>query len=167
MASADAKPILVVSIANSDELLGDIGFLTEAAGAGDVGRLVALMAAPYTAGLDKSKPSGVYATMRGPEQLEAVGFLAVKDLKLLLGTLQDQLGEPEDVGDGVMELATDRPQSVFVKELNGWAFFTNKKALLEDLPPNPAKMYRRKLRNACESARKKKDTEKMISERVR
>jgi len=137
---AGAKPVLVVSIANSDELLGDISFLTEAAGAGDVGRLVALMAAPYTAGLEKGKPAGAYATLTGPEQMEAIGFFAVKDLKLLLGTLQDQLGQPQDVGDGVVALATDRPQPVYVKESDGWAFFTNKKDLLKDLPKNPAKI---------------------------
>jgi hypothetical protein len=52
------QPVVVISVANSDKLLGDVGFLTESAGAGDVGRLVALMAAPYTAGLDKGKPAG-------------------------------------------------------------------------------------------------------------
>lgn len=134
------EPVVVISIANADELLGDIGFLTEAAGAGDVGRLVALLAAPYTAGLQKDKPAGIYATMKGPDQIEAIGFFAVKDLDLLLGTLQDQLGQPKDVGDGVLELATDRPQSVFVKESGDWAFFANAKALLSDLPENPAQL---------------------------
>lgn len=135
-----AEPLVVVSIAPTDELLGDIGYLTEAAGAGDVGRLVALMAAPYTAGLDKGKPSGMVLTLAGPDNMEGVGFVPVKDLDVLLGTLQDQLGEPEDVGNGIMEVATDRPQSMFVKESKGWAFFTNKKKLLADLPKNPAKL---------------------------
>lgn len=138
--SEGVQPILVVSIANSDKLLGDVGFLTEVAGAGDVGRLVTLMAAPYTAGLDKTKPAGVYATATGAEQVNAVGFIGVKDLDLLLGVLQDQLGQPRDAGDGVKELATDRPQSVFLKEENGWAFFANRKSLLQDLPRNPSKL---------------------------
>jgi hypothetical protein len=134
------RPVVVVSITNSDKLLGDVGFLTEVAGAGDVGRLVTLMAAPYTAGLDKTKPAGAYLTATGIEQADVVGFLGVKDLDLLLGVLQDQLGQPRDAGDGVKELATDRPQSVFVKEANGWAFFANQKSLLQDLPRNPGKL---------------------------
>jgi hypothetical protein len=134
------QPVMVVSVANSDKLLGDISFLTETAGAGDIGRLVALMAAPYTAGLDKTKPGGAYVTASGLEQMEVVGFLGVRDLKVLLGVLQDQLGQPRDAGDGVMELATDRPESVFIKEADGWVFFANRKALLSDLPQNPAKL---------------------------
>jgi hypothetical protein len=132
------QPVVVVSVANSDKLLRDINFLTETAGAADIGRLVALMAAPYTAGLDKTKPGGAYVTAAGLDQMEVVGFLGVRDLKVLLGVLQDQLGQPRDAGDGVMELATDRPQSVFVKEVDGWVFLANRKALLNNLPRNPA-----------------------------
>ena len=59
----EIKPVAVFSIAGSDELLGDIGYITEAAGAGDFGRLAALMASPYTAALEKRKPIGVYVVM--------------------------------------------------------------------------------------------------------
>jgi hypothetical protein len=134
------QPVMVVSVANSDKLLGDIGFLTETAGAGDIGRLVALMAAPYTAGLDKTKPAGAYVPAEGLEQMDVVGFIGVRNLDLLLNVLQDQLGQPRDAGDGVMELATDQPQPVFVKEADGWAFFANRKALLTDLPQNPSRL---------------------------
>jgi len=134
------EPIAVVSIAGTDELLADVLYLTEAAGSGDVGRLAALMASPYTAALDKQKPSGVYVVMTGEEEVGAVGFIPVKDLELLLAALKQQIGEPEDVGDGVLEIGTDRPQSVFVKQQKAWAFITNERELLDDLPKNPAKL---------------------------
>ncbi|TVS09689.1 MAG: hypothetical protein EA424_26600 [Planctomycetaceae bacterium] len=141
--AAEAKgirPVMVVSIANSDKILGDIGFLTETAGAGDIGRLVALMAAPYTAGLDKTKPAGAYLPAEGLERMDVIGFVGVRDLDLLLSILQDQFGQPRDAGDGVKELGTDQGQSVFLKEVEGWAFFAPRKALLSDLPRNPARL---------------------------
>jgi len=136
----EIEPIAVVSIAGSDELLADVLYLTEAAGNGDIGRLIALMASPYTAALDKKKPSGVYVVMTGEKEVGAVGFIPVKDLELLLATLKQQIGEPDDVGDGVLEIGTDRPQSVFVKQKKAWAFVTNERELLDNLPKNPAKL---------------------------
>ncbi len=139
-AAEDVKPVAVFSIAGSDELLGDIGYITEAAGAGDFGRLVALMSSPYTAALDKKKPIGVYLVMDEGNQPAGVGFIPVKDLEILLAALKEQIGEPEDVGDGVLEIGTDQPQSMFVKQQKGWAFISNKKGMLENLPRNPAKL---------------------------
>jgi len=139
-ASDEIKPVAVFSIAGSDELLGDIGYITEAAGAGDFGRLVALMASPYTAALEKRKPVGVYVVISEQNQPAGVAFIPVKDLQILLAALREQIGEPEDVGDGVLEIGTDKPQSVFVKECEGWAFASNSKAMLKDLPKNPAKL---------------------------
>jgi hypothetical protein len=134
------EPIAVASIAGSDELLGDVLYLTEASGSGDVGRLIALMASPYTAALDKTKPAGVYVVMTGEEEPGAVGFIPVKDLDMLLAALRDQIGEPDDLGDGVLEIGTGRPQSVYVKQKKAWAFITNKRVLLDDLPKNPVKL---------------------------
>lgn len=134
------KPVAVFSIAGSDELLGDIGYITEAAGAGDFGRLAALMSQPYTAALDKKKPIGVYVVMAGENEPAGVGFIPVKDLEILLAAFREQVGEPEDAGDGVLEIGTDKPQSMFVKEQKGWAFVSNQKEMLENLPKNPAKL---------------------------
>ncbi len=141
VSAADAsapEPLVVVSVSSTDRLLGEMSDLMEATGAGDIGRLFVLMAAPYTAALERDQPAGMWATLRNADQMEAVGFLPVRDLQMLLRTLQDQLGTPRDVGDGVQELAADQPQSVFVREQNGWAFFADRKALLMDLPADPA-----------------------------
>ncbi len=139
-AADEIKPVAVFSIAGSDELLGDIGYITEAAGAGDFGRLVALMASPYTAALEKKKPIGVYVVMADGDEPAGVAFIPVKDLNILLAALAGQIGEPEDAGDGVLEIGTDRPKSMFVKEQKGWAFVSDTKSNLENLPRNPAKL---------------------------
>jgi len=139
-AAQEIKPVAVISIAGSDELLGDIGYITEAAGAGDFGRLAALMATPYTAPLDRKKPIGAYVVLADQDEPAAVGFIPVKDLDVFLAALKEQIGEPEDAGDGVLEIGTDRPQPMFVKEQKGWAFVSNKKEMLENLPRNPTKL---------------------------
>ena len=139
-AAQEIKPVAVISIAGSDELLGDIGYITEAAGAGDFGRLAALMATPYTAPLDRKKPIGAYVVLSDQNEPAAVGFIPVKDLDVFLAALKEQIGEPEDAGDGVLEIGTDRPQPMFVKEQKGWAFVSNKKEMLENLPRNPTKL---------------------------
>ena len=140
--AAQAKapaPIAVVSIAGADKLLGDVAYLAEAAGAGDFGRLIALMASPFTAGLDKGKPIGIYATMEDGAPA-GVLFLPVKDLKLLLAALEAQVGQPKELGDGLLEIASDKPQPMFIKQQGGWAFASNRKEQLASLPQNPAQL---------------------------
>lgn len=132
-----AKPVLVASLAGSDEVLSDILYLTESAGVGDFGRFAALMASPYTAPLDKSRPTGVCVTLAGEDDVRVLSFLPVKDLKMLLMTLEEQIGKPEDVGGGVLKVAGDRPAPMFIKEADGWAFIANRKEHLEDLPKDP------------------------------
>jgi hypothetical protein len=135
-----ADPVVVVSVAGSDELLSDILYLTETAGVGDFGRLMALMASPYTATLNKQRPAGAYLTMQGQGPPTSVSFLPVKNLDTLLANLEPQIGEAEDAGNGVLEVATDRPQSLFLKEADGWVFVSNDKANLAVLPENPVQI---------------------------
>lgn len=131
------KPLLVASLAGSDELLSNVMHVTESAGVGDFGRLVALMASPYTAPLDKTRPIGVYVTVLGENDVQAMSFVPVKDLKMLLMTMEQQVGKPQDMGEGVLKIAADRPQPMFVKESNGWAFVANRQEHLSNLPKDP------------------------------
>jgi len=134
------KPIVVASLASSDEILSDILYLTEAAGVGDFGRFGALMASPYTAPLDKARPTGVYATLVDESDVRVLVFLPVKDLKMLLMTLEEQIGKPEELGGGVLRVAGDRPQPMYIKEADGWAFVANRQDFLNDLPKDPVAM---------------------------
>ena len=136
--AADA-PVVVVSVASVDKLIGDIAYLTEAAGAGDFGRLMTLMIAPFTAGLQKDKPIGLYASMEDG-QPAAVLVLPVKDLRLLLAAVKDQVGEPKELDGGLLEIASDKPQPVYVKEKGGWAFVSNSKSKLANIPSDPTRL---------------------------
>ncbi len=133
----DVKPVAVVAVNSVDELLADVDFLSQAANAPDVGGMVKFMARGFTAGVDKTKPSGAFITLDETNQPKAIGFVPVTDLKTVLDTLKDQVGEPKDAGDGILELNTDKPNSVFVKEQGGWAFLSDSAANLKDLPQAP------------------------------
>jgi len=131
------KPVIVASLAGTDEVLSDILYLTESAGVGDFGRFAALMASPYTAPMDKSRPSGVCVMLDGESDVRVLSFLPVKDLKMLLMTLEEQIGKPEEIGGGVLKVAGDRPTPMFIQEANGWAFVANRREHLKDLPKDP------------------------------
>jgi len=133
----EPKPLVVASLAGSDEVLSNILYVTEAASVGDFGRLAAMLAGPYTAPLDKTRPFGVYLTLLGEDDVRAMSFVPVKDLKMLLMTMEQQIGKPEDLGGGVLKIAADRPQPMFVKESDGWAFVANRQEHLNDLPKDP------------------------------
>jgi hypothetical protein len=135
----DEKPVVVVSINKLNELMGDIGALSEVANQQDAGRLALGMAGIYTGGIDRNKPAGAYVTM-GPTGPKVVGFLPVTNLKQLLGTYREQIGSPRDKGDGVLEIGADRPQPLYVKEQGGWAFVVQDPRSLQGLPADPTKM---------------------------
>ncbi len=132
------KPVVVVSISGVDELLGDVDYLTKAADLEDYGNLIKFMAAPYTVGVDKTKPWGFIVQMNEDAEPATLGFVPVKDLDVVFAALKDQIGEPRDAGNGVFEI-TD-PAPMYVKEKGGFAFISNEKKHLKTLPDNPVKL---------------------------
>lgn len=136
----NAKPVLVVSISSVEDTLADVAYITKAAGAEDAGRTALLFGNAFTNGIDKKKPIGMYVSPKvGGGDFVPVVFVPVTDLKTVLATFKEQLGEPSDAGDGVKEVsAAGNP--VFIKEQTGWAFISNAKENLADLPADPAAM---------------------------
>lgn len=132
-----AKPALVVSIASADVLLGDINYLTKAAGAPELGGFINLMAGQYVGGLDTKKPSGIYVRVVGDKPI-GIAFVAVSDFDQVVGKIEDSVGELEDVGDGVRKLSLQR--DIFLKYQKGWAFISDSAANLNGLPEDPTIM---------------------------
>ncbi len=131
------KPALVVSIASTDTLLGDINYLTKAAGAPELGGFINLMAGQYIGGLDTTKPSGIYINIVGNAPV-GVAFVAVSDFDQVVTKIEDSVGELEDVGGGVRKLSLQR--DIFIKSQGGWAFISDSTANLKGLPEDPTKM---------------------------
>ncbi|QDU26986.1 hypothetical protein ETAA8_20700 [Anatilimnocola aggregata] len=135
VSAQEVKPVAVVSVATIEENLADIIYLTRIAGQADVGKTAALVGNAFTNGFDKKRPSGAYVISQGSD-FPVVMFVPVKNLETILETFKEQLGEPKDAGDGVLEVGTD--QTAFIKEQNGWAFIAQQREHLTGLPADPA-----------------------------
>ncbi|MCC9606309.1 hypothetical protein LOC68_18520 [Blastopirellula sp. JC732] len=134
-AAVEMKTVAVVSIAPFEKVLGDVQYLTEIADHDEIGLTVAMMSAPFTQGIDKSRPVGVVVRTDG-QQFNYIGFIPVTNLKALLLILRDQIGEPQDMGDGVFVL--EGPLPIYYKEVEGWVFVAQDKESLADVPAKPA-----------------------------
>jgi hypothetical protein len=134
-AAQDLKPVAVVAIASVEETLADIGYLAGVSAMEDAGKTARLFGSALTSGMDKKRPAGMYVIPKDGD-FHAVAFIPVTDLKQLLGIHKEYIGEPKDVGNGVLEIGME--QSAFVKEQNGWAFVAQSAEHLTDLPRDPA-----------------------------
>lgn len=135
LVAQETKPVVVVSLASVEETLGDIGYVTNLAGFGDFGKTIALFGGAYTSGMDKKRPSGAIVIPQAGD-FRVLTFLPVKDLKMMLETFKERIGEPRDVGDGVLEIG--QGQTVYVKEQNGWAYIGMAQDHLKKLPDDPS-----------------------------
>lgn len=133
--AAQAKPVLVVSISGVDEILGDVGFLTELAGSAPIGQMAAMMANQYVQGLDRKKPITIVVNAEGGE-LQPMGIIPVTDLPRFLDNVGQAVGEIQKAGDGVYELSTPIP--TYIKEQGGYAYVGQTPNSLSRLPANPA-----------------------------
>jgi len=129
------KPVAVVSVTSIKENLDDLEYLTRTAGMEDTGKSAKFFANALTSGIDKARPIGLYVLAKDGD-FPAVAFIPVTDLKVLLEVQKEYLGTPKDVGNGILEIGTDR--TAFIKEQSGWVFAAEKKELLTDLPQDPA-----------------------------
>ena len=133
-AAAQSEPVLVVTLSGIDEILGDFSYLAQLSGAGPIGQMVGMMANQYVQGLDRTKPIAVIVTASGDE-INPLGVIPVTNLPRFLEGISQQLGELQDAGNGIFELAT--PVPIYVKEQNGWAFVGPSIEALQKLPANP------------------------------
>ncbi len=131
------KPVAVVSIASIKDNLADVDYITRAAGMADYGNTARFFTGAMASGIDKDRPIGMYFVPQNDE-FHAVAFMPLepKGLDTILKIHKEKLGEPKDVGDGILELGTNK--TVFAKEQGGWAFVAENKEALKGLPQDPA-----------------------------
>ncbi len=135
--AAEDKPVLLVSTSALEEMMGDISYIAEALGFAEYGQMTTMFAGQYSEGLDASRPIGFMLRTNG-EGFQPMGIVPVKDLSEFLAGLENQVGEPEDAGDGILELSGPAP--IYVKEQAGWAFIAQSVDDLAALPSDPIKL---------------------------
>ena len=136
---AQDKPVAVVSISPVKKILSDTQYLADAANQSDFGRMAAIMSAPFTQGIDKTRPIGVVLMTDG-QQFKPFGFIPVSDFDSLLLIVKEQFGPPQDMGDDIKLLAT--PVPLFVKKAGDWAYVSNDMETLGTVPEDPAAMLK-------------------------
>ncbi|MFO0871887.1 MAG: hypothetical protein U0935_23425 [Pirellulales bacterium] len=135
----NTKPLVVVSINKLKEIMDDLGGLAEAAGQQDQAGFVLGLAGLYTSGIDRTRPAGAVVTM-GEAGPKVLAFVPVTNLKSLLQIYRDQIGTPRELENGVLEVGADRPQPIYIKEKEGWAFVAQDPKSLADVPADPLKL---------------------------
>jgi len=143
LASAQAQkqelqPAVVFSVTPVENIFKDVAYLSEAAGQPDMGRLLVILSAGYTVGIDKTRPAGGYLTFDGNNPVP-VTFIPVTDLKKALATHRATIGEAKEIEGGILELENDNT-TLYIKEKDGYAFVTQEKENLAVLPKNAAEM---------------------------
>jgi len=130
-----AEKVVVVSLKPATQLFSDVEYLLDATGMAGLGQFFLPQVKVFFQGGDTDKPIGAVVMVEETE-FKVLGFVPVKDLKAVLGQLQEQLGEPKELENGVFELRGAQP--MFVKEQEGWAYIAQSPDALADLPAAPA-----------------------------
>lgn len=128
------KAVAVLSISSIDSVLDSVGYLTDAAGYAESGQMVKMFAGAYLEGIDRANPVGIVLTTDGQE-FQPLGFVPVKDLEKVFTSLEESVGAPRDLGNGIKEIPGIQP--IFVKEQDGFAFIGQSVESMGSLPKNP------------------------------
>lgn len=140
-AQGEVKPAVVVSFANIKEQLQDVNYIAGAVGQKDAASLVLLSANAYVKPFDQTKNFGAYVTLDGGEP-KVVAFLPVKSMDDVVELIENNTGNaPEKDGDYYVFTNPSNPDMpLYALDQNGWAFLSNTKENLGDLPSDPAKL---------------------------
>jgi hypothetical protein len=141
--AAEFKPFFIQSIAPADEILADIDYITGVFDAAESGKMVRQVVGPYLGGIDKKRPSGAFVALGEGDEMIVLGFVPVTSLAAEFAILEETIGKPEDLGNGVFKIkppegaGAEGPEALFVTERDGWAFLAQDQAHLKDLPKDP------------------------------
>ncbi len=141
--AAATKPVAVLSIASYDRIMADVALIGNLAGNPDLDKNLEGMLKLFTQGqglngMDPTRPWGVTLATDG-SSFQPLAFIPVKNLKQLLESLAALIGEPQDAGDGVLELEVFN-QRILIKEVDGWAIIAQSPEALASVPKDPTKI---------------------------
>jgi len=133
------QPIAIVALNSVNNLLEDINFIGSLAGqprmADQIRPVVGMMQ-----GLDNDQPIGLVVQSNDAGPGGAV-CIPVTDFKTLLGGLQMLFGVTQEAGpDGTLQISV-QGETLFAKEVGGWAFVSMMPQMLENLPTNPGELF--------------------------
>lgn len=138
----EATPTLVVSTSKVEQFLGHVTYLMRAAGQPEFGGMATMMVNQYSRGLDRTRPIGVAVTLNESGNPQPVVLLPVSDLEgFFAGLAQNNLGEPEDLGDGLYSLEVG-PRPVFAQESEGWLVVGPEEEAVTEFEGDPTELLK-------------------------
>ena len=134
------KPVAVVSLTGYDKMLDNVAMLGRASGNREVAKelIVVLKLLAIQQGMtgpDKARPWGIAVQADG-DQLTGCAFVPAPDLAKLAEMMVPFVGKAESLGGGVYRIRGDA-KPVYIKQQEGWAFFTYSTEALDALPDDP------------------------------
>ncbi len=137
---SEAKPLATVSIAPLERTMQDLNYLLNALNATEVSVMLETMAGGFTKGIDKTRPIAIAVSLGTDDQPDAapnfVACVPMADHNEWFSSLKENGIEPEDLGDGVYEIAAPG-QYVYGKIQDGWFYVAQTEDSLENLPQDP------------------------------
>jgi hypothetical protein len=131
------EPAIVVSIAKFKEQMDDVNYLLTASGFAQMKFMAGAMIKGYTKGLDDGKDAGVLIYFNEESQTpDFLGFVPVTNMEEMLDVIA-QMAEVDE-GDEFTTIVTDDGTELIVKSQDGYAFFSNKKEMFDNLSAKPA-----------------------------
>jgi hypothetical protein len=139
-ATGGQKTVAVIAASGVDQLLTDIDYVGNLVGRPNMRQEAEGMLQLFTGnkqlpGVDETKNWGVVVVTDGTN-FEPLVCIPVTDLSALLTLLQNFQINASDLGDGLTELELPN-QSLYVKEVNGWAFAAQSPESLDNAPADP------------------------------
>lgn len=133
--SNDSRPVLVVSVASVERLIGDIEYVTRVSGWPAVGGFIRLITAPYVQDVDPTSPAGWLAALKDNKP-SGVVFLGAANFPGILAKIEEQLVKPQDIGGGLLKLSLQ--QDYFLKQEGKWVYVADQVAHLGGVPADPS-----------------------------
>ncbi len=131
-----AKPMAVIAINNYNDLSKDIGWVADMVGPPGTSAMIQAQGAQFAQMFDTTKPIGIVVQSDGVLGAKVLGFIPTNNLQQLVGMLAlfGMTAQPTD--GGLLELQTGATP-VYIKEGQGWAFVSNNKETLANVPADP------------------------------
>jgi hypothetical protein len=138
------KLLAIVTLSGYDAILKDVNFVGSLAGQPQAAQQLDMMLQMFTqnkglAGLDKSRPLGVFVLSDGADFQGAL-CVPVTDISALLEVLEPFGVTSEDQGDGTQTLSVGGTH-LFLRSKGPWAFLSPLPQSLTNLPDDPSTYF--------------------------
>lgn len=138
VAATGTEPVVVVSIGSLNKLMQDINYVTGVVGQPQAGGMFSMFAGMFGQGLDMTKPIGVVVSLVDNAPLP-MALLPTNDVKTTLKRLEAQVGPYDQLDDGTLVISVGS-NTVFIRQMDGWAALAPQKDILSSAPSDPMKL---------------------------